>query len=451
MNVRAREANFDGLVGPTHNYAGLALGNMASLRHGGQRSNPRSAALQGLAKMKRLMALGLIQGVLPPQERPDVAALRRLGFHGRDDQVLSRAGRDAPELLAACASASSMWAANAATVSPAADTADGRTHFTPANLVSHLHRSLESESTARALSRIFADPARFVHHPPLPATSQLGDEGAANHMRLCHDHGGPGIEVFVYGQRSTRFAPRQQRQAAEAVARRHRLDAASTVFIEQHPDAIDAGVFHNDVIAVANQSVLLCHTCAFAEGSAAIERTRRACVARCGGDLDVIGIGPGRLSLDEAVRTYLFNSQLVTVGDGARPAMALVCPVECAGHASVRRALDAIVADANPIREVVFVDTRQSMRNGGGPACLRLRVVLDDADLAAVHGGALLDDQRHADLCDWVTRHYRERLDPADLADPLLLEESRTALDRLTGILGLGSLYAFQREGGRSS
>ena len=145
------EANFDGLVGPTHNYAGLSAGNNASTSNAGGASNPKEAALQGLQKMKALQDLGLVQGVLPPQERPDLHTLRKLGFSGSDVQVLASAAKQAPLQLAACCSASSMWTANAATVSPSADCSDKRIHFTPANLNGMFHRSIEHETTGRSL------------------------------------------------------------------------------------------------------------------------------------------------------------------------------------------------------------------------------------------------------------------------------------------------------------
>ena len=50
----AREFNFDGLVGPSHNYAGLSFGNVASFSNVKSASNPKQAALQGLAKMRAL-------------------------------------------------------------------------------------------------------------------------------------------------------------------------------------------------------------------------------------------------------------------------------------------------------------------------------------------------------------------------------------------------------------
>ncbi|WP_035516470.1 N-succinylarginine dihydrolase, partial [Pseudohaliea rubra] len=163
------EANFDGLIGNTHNYAGLSPGNLASARHAQTPSHPRAAARQGLAKMKRLHDLGLVQGFLPPHERPHLPTLRAFGFSGKPAAMLARAAREAPALLAIACSASPMWAANAATVSPSADTADGRVHFTPANLASMAHRAIEPAFTGRALQQIFADERHFAHHPPVPA------------------------------------------------------------------------------------------------------------------------------------------------------------------------------------------------------------------------------------------------------------------------------------------
>ena len=199
-DLTAHEVNFDGIIGPTHNYAGLSFGNLASQKHGHTTSNPREAALQGLAKMKFLADLGVKQAVLPPQRRPDLGMLRRLGFGGSDADVLWNAWKQEPRLLAAAYSASSMWAANAATITPSMDAADGRLHFTPANLVTNFHRSIESFATGATLKAIFADKTAFVHHDPLPASSFLADEGAANHTRLCSTHGTAGIELFVYGR-----------------------------------------------------------------------------------------------------------------------------------------------------------------------------------------------------------------------------------------------------------
>lgn len=444
----AIEANFDGLVGPTHSYAGLAKGNTASAKHATQPSNPRAAARQGLDKMRRLADLGLAQGVLPPQERPHLATLRALGFSGRDADILRRARREAPGLLAAVSSASAMWTANAATVSPGADTSDGRVHFTPANLASHLHRSLEPAVTAEVLRATFPDPRHFMHHAPLPAAPETSDEGAANHTRLCAEHGLPGLELFVYGRGGEDGAPptkepaRQSLTASEAVARLHGLADGRCFFARQDPAAINAGAFHNDVIAVGNREVLLYHERAFVDAGAIRSWARAGLESRRAPVF--IEVPESEISLGQAVSSYLFNSQLLCLP--ASGDMLLVCAQECREYAAVWRYIEALVADpGNPIRAVEVFDLRQSMNNGGGPACLRLRVVLDEPGRAAVNPRSWITPERHSELCAWVDRHYRDRLVLDDLADPQLLDESRTALDRLTQLLGLGSLYEFQR------
>lgn len=441
-----REVNFDGLVGPTHNYSGLAHGNVASMTHEGLVANPREAALQGLAKMKSLMDAGYAQGVLPPQQRPDLGALRALGFAGSDAELLGQAASEAPQLLRAVCSASSMWTANAATVTPSVDAPDGRVHFTPANLQSSFHRYLEPATTGRVLAAIFADPAHFAHHPALPATPAFSDEGAANHTRLGASHGEAGVHLYVYGRRAfggdgvapRRYPARQTLEASQAIARQHGLCDAQTVFAQQHPEAIDAGVFHNDVIAVGNGPLLLYHEMAFRDEQAALDALRR----KMSTPLIPLRVPLAAVSLEDAVASYLFNSQLLSNPDGS---MTLVVPSECREREGVWRCLqDHLLAGHNPIAEVVVKDVKQSMRNGGGPACLRLRVVMSGAERAALSGRVLLDDGLHGELVQWVKRHYRDRLAPADLADPRLAVEALTALDELTQILAIGSVYPFQ-------
>jgi len=439
--------NFDGIPGPTHNYAGLARGNLAAERNARQVANPREAALQGLAKMRALAARGFAQAVLPPHERPDTEALRALGFIGSDREVLARAASEAPALLAACSSAAAMWAANAATISAAADCADGRMHVTPANLVTHFHRALEAPTTTRVLRAIFADDARFSVHDPLPRAPQLGDEGAANHTRFVRGDNHSGVECFVYGRRAfdggatpTRFPARQTREASEAIARRHGLDAATTVFAQQRPDAIDSGVFHNDVVAVGEGSFLFCHERAYVDQAAVLDALRAA----IGATFEAIVIRDAELPLAEAVGTYLFNSQLLPREDGR---LLLVAPAECRAHPVTSRILDRLVEDGTAIAEVLTFDLRQSMRNGGGPACLRLRVPLTPEDRRAVRANVFFDAALDAALQAWIERHYRDRLASPDLRDPALLDESRRALDELTQLLRLPPVYPFQLAG----
>ena len=432
------EINFDGLVGPTHNYAALAVGNLASAAHGMSVSNPKEAALQGLAKMKFMMDLGIKQGILPPHERPFVPALRRLGFSGSDGEIVQKAQGESPLLLRACSSASAMWAANAAVVSPGSDTADGRVHFTAANLAMQLHRSIEAEFTSQILRRLFADERHFAHHEPLFCNMQLSDEGAANHMRLASEHGENGIEVFVYGRKAlapgvapVKFPARQTFEASDAIARLHQLSPARTFFIQQSPAAIDAGAFHNDVVAVSNENVLFYHASAYVQD-----------IGSYFPGMQLIKVSEEQVSLADAIRSYLFNSQLVTLRDGG---MVLICPSECEEIASTREYLKNLPTSSSPIHSCHFIDVRQSMKNGGGPACLRLRVVLNDQQMSALHPRALLTPAIYDQLVRWVHAHYRQSLHPDELGDAKLLQESRAALDDLTNILQLGSIYDFQK------
>jgi succinylarginine dihydrolase len=380
------EINFDGIVGPTHNYAGLSLGNLAATQNAGAVSFPREAALQGVAKMRATLALGLTQGVFFPHPRPDHTWLRALGTDAAS----------AGPLWAAATSASAMWAANAATVSPAPDTADGRCHLSVANLLTMAHRAHEWPDTERQLHLAFAD-AAFAVHGPVPAP--FGDEGAANHLRLAPTHGEPGVEVFVYGEPGGPFPARQHLQASAAVARRHGV--ARPIFAQQSPAAIAAGAFHNDVVAVANERVLFAHEQAFAEP----QRLYDELAARVPG-FELVEVPADAVPLADAVRSYLFNAQLVTLPDGI---MALILPTEARDNGPTRTWLERMVAGNGPIRALHWVDVRGSMANGGGPACLRLRVLCDPA---RVDPRFLVDERRLDLIADVIAHHWPERVEP---------------------------------------
>lgn len=442
--MKATEANFDGLVGLTHHYAGLSFGNEASTRNQLQPSNPRLAAKQGLLKMKALADMGYLQGVIPPHDRPNIAALRQLGFSGSDEQVLARAGKTAPGLLSAASSASAMWVANAATVSPSADSGDGRVHLTVANLNNKFHRAMEAPETALLLRAIFRDSHHFTVHDALPQVAMFGDEGAANHNRFGGDYGERGVQLFVYGRDSShqgmapqRYPARQTREASEAVARLHQLSPDHLLFAQQNPAVIDQGVFHNDVIAVSNQHMLFCHQHAFVDQPALLAELQ----ARVPGFV-ALEVPENRVSVKDAVNTYLFNSQLLSQPDGS---MLLVLPEESRQHAGVWDYLCEQVESGGPLKALKVFDLRESMYNGGGPACLRLRVVLTPQEQQAVNPAVMMNDRLFATLNQWVDRHYRDRLTQADLVDPQLLREGRDALDELTKLLDLGNVYAFQQ------
>lgn len=327
------EINFDGIVGPTYSYAGLSLGNLAATAHAGDIAYPREAALQGLAKMRLNLELVLAQGFFVPLPRPNRRFLAAIAADERTD----------PALLAAAWSASSMWTANAATVSPAADTADKRCHVTPANLVTMPHRFQEWQDTTRQLTLAFADQAHFVHHRPVMPC--FGDEGAANHMRMTERHYAPGIEIFVYGRSGGPFPARQHEQACRITARKHMLDPERVLFVEQNPAAIAAGAFHNDVVAVANENVLLVHELAFADPESAYAAIREKLPSA-----EIVVVPDAEVSLAEAVGTYLFNALLVTLTDPVDGrSMALVAPTEATASDPVRRWLDRLIAGNGPI------------------------------------------------------------------------------------------------------
>ena len=415
--MSVREINFDGIVGPSHNYAGLSLGNLASAKNAGHVSEPRAAALQGLDKMRANLALGLAQGIFLPHPRPNRAWLSDLG---------TAIGDANPALAANATSASAMWAANAATVSPAPDTGDGKCHLTVANLKTMPHRSHEWPATLAQLRLAFASDA-FSVHAPVPAA--FGDEGAANHMRLTPAHGEPGIEIFVYGVSGGAFPARQHLEASKAVARLHRLDPDRVVFAEQSEEAIAGGAFHNDVVAVANERVLFAHEQAFADKASLIAECERLVTG-----FEYVEVLAAEVPLADAIRSYLFNAQLVTLATGEN---SLIVPTEAREIPSVWGWIERHLASNGPIRKVEVVDVRQSMANGGGPACLRLRVV---ADPASVDPRFLVDDAKLDRIAEIIGGHWPEQIHHDDLQSPALVAEIEGARSALLEALDLGQL-----------
>ncbi|MES2308474.1 MAG: N-succinylarginine dihydrolase [Verrucomicrobiota bacterium] len=449
--MKNKEIYFDGLVGPTHHYGGLSLGNTASFRNRSETSNPKEAALQGLAKMKFVADLGIPQGIFPPHERPHLPTLRQLGFKGRDEEILRSASREMPELFQLIFSSSSMWAANMATVIPSSDTRDKQVHFTPANLYSKHHRSLETATSAEILRRTFSDPRFFTHHEPLPFGSLFSDEGAANQIRFSGNSQKKSLHHFVYGHQSFQqrfpkpllFPSRQSLESVKALARIHHLEKEHLVLAQQNPRAIDLGVFHNDVISMGEGDLFFYHEEAFLNTKEVLQELRQKFKKIYGIPLRTVAISSSKMSLKEAVQSYFFNSQLVTLPSGEK---VLISPTECQTVKSARNFLEKLLASSEClIQEIHFLDLRQSMSNGGGPACLRLRVPLTEEEQKGVNPTTFLTSKNYPQLVDWVNRHYREVLRKKDFADPRFLQEIREALDEITQILGLGSIYSFQK------
>ena len=435
------EINFDGLIGPTHNYAGLSQGNLASQKHLNKTSNPKAAALQGLDKMRLVMDQGIPQGFFLPHERPHLKTLRVLGFGGTDEEVINRAAKQNPILLKNVYSASSMWAANAATFSPSIDSYDQNMHITPANLNTMFHRSIESQFTQAQLELMFGRVA--IVHDPIENISGYGDEGAANHLRVSEQHLKPGFQIFVYGSSAFEvhqgMITRQAEEISKAVSIMHQLDPDRVLFLKQNEQAINAGSFHNDIVSLANEEVFIFHQEAFAD-RVELERILHHLKDHVKG-FHPIEILSEDISLDDLVSSYLLNSQLITVKNNE---MMMLLPEEVQNHSNCMRWLEEIKS-SSPIKHIEFVDIRQSMMNGGGPACLRFKITVNNNEFNQINEKFLLTPKKLMDLRALVTKHYRDKLNPADLLDNNLLQESYRFLDELTQLLDLGNVYDFQK------
>ena len=444
MNYTVQELQLDGLAGPTHHFGGLSFGNLASMQHAGWQSRPRQAARQGLAKMRQVLSCGMVQALLPPLERPDLCFLRQTGFRGSDAEVLAQAASQGPYLLRLAMSSAFMWTANAATVIPSSDSTDGRCHIVVANLTATPHRALEGMGRTAMLRHLFADTTLVHVHEPLPPGPALHDEGAANHCRFTGRQAERGLHLFVYGRAHDtapadlprKFPARQSQAASQAVARLGLLPPHRTIFARQHPRAIDAGAFHNDVVMVASGERLLVHEKSLVEQDTVLPTLRQHFPT-----LQVYQVRQRDLSLQQAVKSYLFNSQLLQTPQG----YVLLAPMQSSSGPAAKVVQHLLAAGF--IDRLIFQELDQSMAGGGGPACLRLRLPLSQQEMASMTPGVLLDTARIQQLEAWVDRHYRDELTPDALADPQLLHEAQQALDALTQLLGLGAIYTFQREG----
>lgn len=434
-----KEVIFVGLPGPTHHYGGLSRDNVASEKNRGNSSSPKEAALQVLDLMRLMISLGEKVAILPPLLRPHMPLLRQ-HFEGSNDAVIRAAALEAPELLEQACSSSSMWCANAATVSPVFDTKNSHLHITTANLFSNLHRRIEAEDTHYVLQQIFAEVPDCTVHMPLSAAAGMHDEGAANHMRFAPTHDAKGVEVFVYGADGSTRDPQSARQsllASQEVMTAHQLPSKHALLVRQNPHVITQGVFHNDVIAVGHLNCLLAHELAFDAGAKAFDQIGAAYKALHKDALHELIISEDDLSIEEAVHSYLFNSQIIgTAVDG----MSIIAPQETEElfEGKAMKLLEALCARGdNPIRNVYTADLRQSMRNGGGPACLRLRVVMRDDQLEA------LTRQRHvcidAELLEGIEEtihnHYPDHLTPQSLGNPLLYTACENALKSFSELM----------------
>jgi succinylarginine dihydrolase len=432
-----QEVNFNGIPGPTHLFAGLGMGNIASMSNEGQLSHPQKAALQSLEKIKFLARLGSVEAIIPPHRRPYLDILNFYGYSGTPQERIVQAYALDPKVFKAIFSSSSMWTANSATVTPSLDSLDKKVHITPANLKTNFHRSFESQVNYRIIRKIFKS-GHFSIHAPL--NTSYPDEGGANHVRLAPRHGSRGVELFVYGEQPSpdnenlKFPSRQSHLASQQLIDLHQVN--SYVLACQSASAINAGVFHNDVISTGNENVFLYHESSFLNTSKLIDELKKKYNAISNDELICIEINSTDLSLDDAVKSYLFNSQIVSLEAPYR--MVLVAPMESKTNPDAKKIIDRIIADPkNPISEVHFFDLNESMKNGGGPACLRLRVLLSEQERESCDQKFFFNDELFERLGNWIMDYYPVNLRIETLLQPSFYEKTTKSFDELELIFGI--------------
>jgi succinylarginine dihydrolase len=381
--------NFDGLVGATHHYAGLSQGNIASTTHKNTVSNPKEAALQGLAQMRLVYDIVGIQGFLPPHTRPNFEFLHKQGFGSDEAKALQKAYIKKPDILAAAWSASAMWTANAATITK---TDKNYVHITPANLLTMKHRHQELEQTVKNLKMIFHDTEYFTHH----LAGAMPDEGAANYMPLRGKD--TAYDIFVYSPQKANYPARQSVFAFQEIAKNH--GCKNPIFLEQSVIAVNSGAFHNDVVAVSHDDYIIYHEYAFSNDSALPH------------DILKIKIPNAMLSLEEAVKTYLFNMRIVTDKNNDD---VIIASTDILENKNALKVIDFIFEKNPKIKNIHYLDLKQSMANGGGSACLRVRVPIINKD--AVNQSYLFNDERFKKLEHFIKNNYRDRLTFDDLQD----------------------------------
>lgn len=418
------EINFDGLPGPTHLFSGLAQGNLASETNEGQRSRPKAAALQSLEKIKFLAQLGIREAIIPPQIRPDLEAIKALGYEGPRADVLKKIYEQNPKLFKSIFSSAFMWTANAGTVSPSLDAKDSKLHITTANLQTNFHRLIEAQNTFKYFRQVFAT-NDFRLHTPL--RSAMADEGAANHIRFCEDYGTPGLEFFVYGYSNTKtleslpnkHPARQSLEAFQEIIKSHELNPEAIVFAQQLPEAIDAGVFHNDVISTGNKNLFFYHEKSFVTQNQVLEELKNKYKKITSKDLILLEAKDSEISLKDAVESYIFNSQILSPDHSEQ--MLLLCPLECKENLRVKNFIDSkIIHNPRiPIKDVYYLDLKESMRNGGGPACLRLRVVMSEKQIQNCKQSVFYNEALYNKMKTWINKFY-----PEELSLEMLLDEA---------------------------
>ncbi len=405
------ELQMDTIVGMTHHYGGHAIGNNASIINKGIKSNPMQAALQGLDKMKRVFELGVPQLILPPQQRPHIPTLRSLGFRGDLQKCLNKLFQLRPHLFNKLCSSAFIWTANAATVIPSVDTKNKKVHIRVANLASHFHRSLEADERFDIFNVIFNNDKYFEVSKPLPS-SEFTDEGAANHTRLE-----AGQHIFVHGYQdieeciNNNLPRRQSKLSQELISYQTLNNTEHALFLKQSDEALKLGVFHNDVIATGIDRFYLCHENSYSGGLADLEKLSTWYSKNTGHSLELHVIPNKELGIRELVETYLFNSQWIKDMDGN---IHIIAPIQCLTNPRVNRVIERWL-ESHPNWFIEYIDLNQSMKNGGGPACLRCRLPLTIEELNSIHPGVLYTSKKARAIEKIVHEYYPEQFEMTDV------------------------------------
>lgn len=422
----------DALVGPSHHFGGIAFGNKASLAHQHQASNPRKAALESLEKMRLVYECGAKQLIIPPQVRPQLSTFKQLsGTRGFTKTNLDQLFQFAPQFLSALFSTSYMWQANAGIVSAACDAFDGLVHITPANLQSHFHRSEEVVQTAKQFKTLFEPIKKVKIHAPV--SMSFPDEGAANCIRFSSKKAESGLNFWVYSKSqfehpATLFPARQSKEALQLIARKHKLK--HVLFAKQSEEAINAGVFHNDVIAMGIGTLLVVHKHAYDNQKKVLDDLQEQAMHVLGEPLTIIEVSSRAMCLEEAVKSYVFNSQLIKKANGD---IILLAPLTAKKYPSAKRLLAKLLKQSH-IKQVHYVPLEESMNNGGGPACLRLAMNLEKDIIQKIPKSYIFSIKRYHLLVEFVKTHYPDWIVLRHFKDPDFIQELHDIVKKLNNL-----------------
>ena len=423
------EYNLDSMIGPTHHFGGLSKGNLASMAHQFQMSSPKKAALEGLEKMRLAHEIGQNQLWFPPQRRPIFDAM--INGAGSDIDKVRWAFDNNPELLSQLFSSSAMWMANNATVSGSADSSDGLVHVIPANLSTLAHRRVEVAQNLILLNYAFFT-KQFKVHPPL--SHRFRDEGAANHMQFSTDGHSKSLHLFVYNRSKSgdedKYLPfplRQSYEASRSLAKAMNIPETQTLICRQLATSVQKGVFHHDVVGMSHQDVLIIHELALEDQDHTLQLLQTMSQNILKKKLTIIQVSSEQLSLKEALDTYFFNSQFIKDQDGN---VHLICAQQCNNHPKVSLLVDDLIAQ-KVIEKVHYISLSESMMNGGGPACLRLRLPLTSKEFSNIPNCFKFSDEKYQEMVHFVHQFYPNQVRLADFIQINFLKKMNQLFDGL--------------------